>query len=77
MPLSSLRSLLTAAPVSTVRLILQYYSRNKQTLHVRPTENLLDTLEFVLLCSCLGIVKISKTMTQLPLTSRCFRSPVA
>lgn len=57
-PLSSLRSMLTAAPVTTVRLILRYYSRNKQTLRVRHTENTL-TSEFLLLCPCLGIVKIS------------------
>lgn len=33
-PLSSLRSVLSAAYVTTVRLILQYYSRNKDTLQV-------------------------------------------
>lgn len=33
-PLSSLKSVLSAAPVTTVRLILQYYSRNKDTLQV-------------------------------------------
>lgn len=33
-PLSSLRSVLGSAHVSTVRLILQYYDRNKDTLQV-------------------------------------------
>lgn len=33
-PLSSLKSVLSAAPVTTVRLILQYYTRNKDTLQV-------------------------------------------
>lgn len=33
-PLSSLKLVLSAAPVTTVRLILQYYSRNKDTLQV-------------------------------------------
>nr|XP_046254951.1 stereocilin [Scatophagus argus] len=33
-PLSSLRSVLSAAHVTTVRLILQYYSRNKDTLQL-------------------------------------------
>ncbi|CAK6969793.1 stereocilin [Scomber scombrus] len=33
-PLSSLRSVLSAAHITTVRLILQYYSRNKDTLQL-------------------------------------------
>lgn len=33
-PLSSLRSVLGSAPVSTVRLILQYYDRNREALQV-------------------------------------------
>ncbi|XP_060923638.1 uncharacterized protein strc1 [Limanda limanda] len=34
LPLSSLRSVLSAANITTVRLILQYYSRNKETLQL-------------------------------------------
>uniref|UniRef100_UPI0009B437C3 uncharacterized protein LOC109953989 n=1 Tax=Monopterus albus TaxID=43700 RepID=UPI0009B437C3 len=33
-PVSSLRSVLSAAHITTIRLILQYYSRNKDTLQV-------------------------------------------
>lgn len=33
-PLSSLRSVLASAHVSTIRLILQYYVRNKDALQV-------------------------------------------
>lgn len=42
-PLSSLRSVLSAAPVTTVRLILQYYSRNQDTLQVNATAHFWET----------------------------------
>lgn len=38
-PLSSLRSVLGSAHVSTVRLILQYYDRNKVALQVSQTSH--------------------------------------
>ncbi|KAM4593988.1 stereocilin [Odontesthes bonariensis] len=47
LPLSSLRPVLTAAHVSTVRLILQYYSRIKNTLQL--SDKYLSTMVSVLL----------------------------
>lgn len=47
-PLSFLRPLLSAASVSTVRLILRYYSNNKQTLQVRRRTRVCS--ECVMLC---------------------------
>ncbi|XP_042266738.1 uncharacterized protein LOC121896781 [Thunnus maccoyii] len=45
-PLSSLRSVLSVAHITTVRLILQYYSRNKDTLQL--PDNYLSTMVSVL-----------------------------
>ncbi|XP_071344768.1 uncharacterized protein strc1 [Trachinotus anak] len=46
-PLSRLRSVLSAAHISTIRLILQYYSRNKDTLQL--PDKYLSTMVSVLL----------------------------
>ncbi|XP_077420967.1 stereocilin isoform X2 [Vanacampus margaritifer] len=51
-PLASLKSVLGAAHITTVRLILQYYTRNKNTLKL--TENYLSTLTSVLFHSHLS-----------------------
>ncbi|XP_044057235.1 stereocilin [Siniperca chuatsi] len=45
-PLSSLRSVLSAAHITTIRLILQYYSRNKDALQLH--DNYLSTMVSVL-----------------------------
>ncbi|XP_061590898.1 stereocilin [Cololabis saira] len=53
LPLSSLRPVLAAAHISTVRLILQYYSRIKNTLQV--SDQYLSTMVSVLLQTHLAV----------------------
>ncbi len=44
--LSSLRWVLSTSHITTVRLILQYYSRNKDTLQVKKHIHVTPTLTF-------------------------------
>lgn len=71
-PLSFLRPLLSAASVSTVRLILRYYSNNKQTLQVKRRRTRVCA-ECVMLC----VKSASLITTQLPLTSPGSNPPAA